>query len=474
MPRLQPFVTKALLLAGAVALAAGPALTGPATAAAHPPPSVPAPDMPEELVVDAPTMPGVTTRCAWPLLATAENLNVAFPDTSSSYWVIPYRFTPGMKLTVKGTFAQARFFSLSTYDNQFSPVTGGPDSLYDAQIQPDNGEQNPYTVPGASYDATYTVTITADGTEGPNPLRAVPPDANGTGYLIFRVYIPTDPNEPAGTPALPAVSVTGAGGVPVTLPPCPNPGGNTVVNALLTAFVYAVAPGPYPDLWPEPLFAHQPPQYEAGFFPNASNEYVSSPVLYQARRIVVVRGRGPQFPDTRGGEPVTGPQDLRYWSMCNNIYAKPYPVVACAADYQTTLDSAGRYTYVVSTPADRPGNATTANGVTWLAWGTNLIGRPAPRDLLLMRNMVPAPGFTHAVQNVPPDGNPDTARDVMGAYYPEAVYCSTTLFEVGGADACFAQAEHPDKPHKPHKPGGPGHGKPGKPAEPGRSGKTGM
>ncbi|MER6314797.1 hypothetical protein ABT237_13635 [Streptomyces sp. NPDC001581] len=157
--------------------------------------------------------------------------------------------------------------------------------------------------------------------------------------------------------------------------------------------------------------------------------------------------------------------------MCNNIYAKPYPVAACAADYQTTLDSAGRYTYVVSTPADRPGNATTANDVTWLAWGTNLIGRPAPRDLLLMRNMLPAPGFTHAVQNVPPDGNPDTARDVMGAYYPEAVYCSTTLFEVGGADACFAQAEHPDGPHKP---GGPGHGKPGKPAEPGRSGKTGM
>ena len=52
--------------------------------------------------------------------------------------------------------------------------------------------------------------------------------------------------------------------------------------------------------------------------------------------------------------------------MCNNDGVFPYPVIACAGDFQTKLDEDQYYTYVVSTdpaPAD----------TTWLPWGrTNL------------------------------------------------------------------------------------------------------
>jgi hypothetical protein len=104
---------------------------------------------------------------------------------------------------------------------------------------------------------------------------------------------------------------------------------------------------------PEALF-FLPFMAAEGAFPNVFNAYVSAVVKYQPGRIVVVRGQAPRFPDTRNGVPVTTPQDLRYWSLCNNNHAFPYPVVDCKADFQTARDSQGFYTYIVATPEDIP------------------------------------------------------------------------------------------------------------------------
>ena len=66
------------------------------------------------------------------------------------------------------------------------------------------------------------------------------------------------------------------------------------------------------------------------------------------------------------GPAFDGQIQARYWSICNNDGVFPYPVIACAGDFQTELDKDQYYTYVVSTdpaPAD----------TTWLPWGpTNL------------------------------------------------------------------------------------------------------
>ena len=45
-----------------------------------------------------------------------------------------------------------------------------------------------------------------------------------------------------------------------------------------------------------------------------------------------MRGKAPTFPDTRAGQPVTGNEQVRYWSMCTNEYRKPYPVSFCKRD----------------------------------------------------------------------------------------------------------------------------------------------
>jgi hypothetical protein len=110
-----------------------------------------------------------------------------------------------------------------------------------------------------------------------------------------------------------------------------------------------------------------------------------------------------------------------------------FPVTACKADYQVALDAQGYYNFVVSTLADKPSNATAAHGVTWLDWGpTNVPGA------LILRNMLPAAGFHHAVQDVPKQATPQLAAQVMGAYYPQAVYCTTAQFEAGGPPSCFS------------------------------------
>jgi hypothetical protein len=174
------------------------------------------------------------------------------------------------------------------------------------------------------------------------------------------------------------------------------------------------------------------------------NAYVSAVVKYQPGRIVVVQGQAPLFPDTRNGVPVTAPQDLRYWSLCNNNHAFPYPVVDCKADFQTARDSQGFYTYIVATPEDVPANAATDPTVTRLQWGSKDVD-----NALLLRNMLPAAGFGASVQDAQQAGcstetksfgdSVTCTKDIMKAYYPEARYWDKRVYEAGGWQTCVSQ-----------------------------------
>jgi hypothetical protein len=123
------------------------------------------------------------------------------------------------------------------------------------------------------------------------------------------------------------------------------------------------------------------------------------------------------FPKTHVGGSTSDPAfdgqiQARYWSMCNNDGVLPYPVIACAGDFQTKLDKDQYYTYVVSTdpaPAD----------TTWLPWGpTNL-----PVTLIL-RGI----SFDPKYETIPSD------------YYPQGVICAKTVLTIQGWQGCFAAA----------------------------------
>lgn len=212
----------------------------------------------------------------------------------------------------------------------------------------------------------------------------------------------------------------------------------------------------------QPIFVV--PQNTGGLFANPANQYIAAGDLhFEPGRIVVVHGRAAIFPNTYEGTsifvPANGPGaiELRYWSMCNNIEAVPYPVVQCAADYATNLDGDGSYTYVLSADESGADPPTPPPWVpadaTWLPWGST-----SEPNILILRNMLPSAGFDQTVQGAfaagctvdnqagTPVPGPDLAaagrcaRKVMDAYYPVAAYCQQDLFIAQGWRGCFAAA----------------------------------
>jgi len=154
--------------------------------------------------------------------------------------------------------------------------------------------------------------------------------------------------------------------------------------------------------------------------------------------VIVVRGKAPTGPS--GTSPAPWPQpslQLRYWSLCNNIYRKPWPVVAnpqrggrvdygCAADDATTLDAEGNYAFVVA-PEGRQ-RAVEAAGGTFVPLSAT---QPRARQLLILRNMLPNDDFAEAVQDAPQNGDPASAARAMGEFYPRAYRCTLAQFKTG-------------------------------------------
>jgi len=419
------------------------------TVGSAPPTSGPAP-------VAGPTAaPG--TACGWPSKADKATLNVAYPDTAATYWATSYVLAPGESLQLRGRYPDARYASLITY----GPNGDAIGVLTDQDIQPDPGGTNPFRGGGPAGGA-YTATVRGDGQKAPNTVTAAAPSstqpvstapfstATGTsaapdragrstmvgtgtagaigvvsGTILYRVYLSHTAGDPTGGAGLPAIEVVHADGSTTNVATCANPGANPAALAIIDANGPATnTPAPA-----QPVFI-RPKAGSANLYPNPDNVYVVTILHHTPGKVVVVRGRAPTFPNTAKGAKVTGTEQVRYWSLCTDAYAKPYPVSFCVADQDVVIGADGLYTFVVSTVADRPANATAANGVTWLDWGDTTVD-----NLLLMRHMLAAKDFTESAINLAPG---TLASTTMGPYAPAGVYCDASTFAQGGPAACPA------------------------------------
>jgi hypothetical protein len=394
--------------------------------------------------------------CAWATRADDETLNIAYPDAAATYWGLAYDLAPGETLELHGSFPAARYASFITYH----PTGGAIDVLTDRDIEPDPGSENPFAGGDPLADRDYTVVLRADGDDGPNVILAgdegapssstlpadggtattappvtLPPDLEPAhvlgsggddglkGSILYRVYVPEDAADPTGGAGLPEVAVVDPDGKARPVPTCAAPGPNPVGEALVEAYGPATdRPAPA-----TPVFV-RPAAGAARLFPNPDNVYIASIAAYEPGRIVVIRGTAPTFADPPGGRPIGSGEQVRYWSLCTNEYRKPYPVSHCVLDRDVVLDDGGRYTIVVSTPDDRPPNATAEEGVTWLDWGSTDVD-----NLLLLRHMLADPGFDESAINVEPG---TLASTTMGDYAPVGTYCESSAFASGGAAAC--------------------------------------
>lgn len=397
--------------------------------------------------------------CAWPIELSPEGIgNTLGPDNLARYWAMPFE-KQYETMTIKGTYPNARYFSFVAYDTNSDKIpvdAAGGVALHDVDIAPDPGSVNPFVKPGGS-NGTYTVTISRTGLTSGNTIKF----SSDFAWVALRLYVPdADPSlggqSLMGGVPLPTLFVT-ENGTSRKLEPC------SPVNKLtdVAAFNQTLFPPgfdligdegtPSSDrLWFAPPIV--PPPI---LMPNPDNKYIimMPGKNYQPGRIIVIHGKAPGFPDTFNGSPIWVPSrgfrtvDMRYWSVCNNDFALPIPVVNCTADLTTNLE--GRfYTIVISDDLLRP--RWLRHDINWLPWGDEQYPK-----LVFSRNMLPAPNFPFAIQNaiaagctfdftmpfIPDrsavDNAGQCAQQVMGDYYPKAVWCNKSTFVRGGWQACI-------------------------------------
>jgi hypothetical protein len=394
--------------------------------------------------------------CAWPVEIALDVLNIGYPDTNVSYFVLPYLLSPGESIVVEGAYPFTRFFSLLTYYRDLSDQGTGLELLGwlpDHAIAPDPGSTNPavdLNAPDDPAQRQWTVRITgtasvsttsalATPVDGPNVIPAMPADIeNVIGVMAMRIYVPQDPADHTGGVGLPTLTLEDDSGGSRTLTECTAAERETWEAFFLPFWDQLVQEAPR---LPLPPSADAQPEWVQTSFPglgtNPDNRYLMAPIAWESGRIVVIRGQAPTFPDTRAGDSPAMPTDVRYWSFCTGANVIRMPTASCAYDFGIPIAADGTYTVVVSQPEDQPANATVEEGVAWMQVG----GDPEQPDLLFLKHLLPSDNFYDQSIWAVPEGVVGAAQDIMGPYYPQIAYCDTATFEEGGAEACFAAGE---------------------------------
>lgn len=411
--------------------------------------------------------------CSWLSHEDPELMNVFFPDTQAHYWLGVFAIPPGGELLLEGEFPHARYMSFNLYDPTLAPFEG----INDVSIVPDAGSVNPF-VPGAARDGDarrYTLRIVAEAApedpaqRAPNTLYAgiegIPVPG---GVIMYRIYVPDEGASLAGNVDLPDFRYFLPGGSELPVPDAcaflEQTRLGSGLNAQLASMNLSVAPIPLSPT--DPLDwkrFHNPlltvvertgpvigdlPIYDTlrglaldsglqgGFMSNRDNAYIAAAINNSAGELLVFGAQAPTTPHTYQGAPVMAAAQLRYLSICT-VDFPTQRYWDCLYDEQLQRDGQDRYLVVISHADERPANARPECGVTWLNWG------PLSAAAVILRNMLPAPGFLQAVQQIEAL---DTEREVMQAYYPYGTYTDRAAFEAlsidpqGGADTCRVDA----------------------------------
>ena len=338
--------------------------------------------------------------------------NFGDPDANAGYWAKSYLTVPGGGLIIRGTFPTARYMNFTVYRN----TTAIPSAhIYDAEIQPSTGV-NPFQ-PGVKGTGTYELRVlnqAAPAKPAPNTLYT------GAGpftelELVFRVYDPTDPSDPAGSPALPQITPT-VSGIPLRPLGACTGSGLLVAQPRPTVFASAAEPA-----WTKSTVT--------SLYPDPDSAYLGVLLDASGGPLVVMRARLPVFPNTNAGVPPwESGQQVRYWSLCSNTLS--LTLVGCVGDFQAVQDG-GVGTFVVSTPANRPANATAAHGINWIPFGTGAT------DLFFYRQVLASPSFAQSIANAPASGS---LASTMGSYLPQIAYCTEAEWAAAGASGCLGSA----------------------------------
>ena len=409
--------------------------------------------------------------CFWIGPVTIDAFNTAYPDEGAIYWPTVFKFPTDeadSHLEITGKYPEARYMSYHSYTEGSAPY----DHLNDIGIVPDSGTQNPFITGSFAPDQTYTIKVyprEQPETAPANTLYLGSPDKISSTPIILRNYVSEIEGDPSGGAGLPEVVLVRANGDRVegeTLcallnsPPVGDPDryvsapviprevyDKMIHNREVRDSILKTKQEEWIIFWGprvgitrlmspalsgmiKKLARWGVVKKTSGFFANFDNEYVSMYITEEFGEITVLKGKLPLTPATgAAGADVSG-FDMRYWSLCTNEGLATTRFTDCVYDSKVTVDEEQNYTIVISKPGNRPANATEECGVTWMDFGEKGDGAGNEMiSILILRNMLHNPGFTHAVQNIPRVGD---EKLTMGAYLPIPEYTDQASFEARG------------------------------------------
>jgi hypothetical protein len=422
------------------------------------------------------------SSCFWSEPINREQSNSQFPDSGATYWYSAVVVPDGATVRLRGEFPHARYASYMAYGAD--PVTGDSgtpfDGLADVSIIPDEGSTNPFEVGADRTVAQRSYEVELVGEHAPantaeraaNTLYGVPAGEPTEGdraqELIYRVYVPDEGRNLLGDTGLPELELELADGsietgeaacatlqaateLPVDALPSLTEDSYATLRALgeqpthpaqlpvvFTRFFnarHATFSTFYAGTDREPELAAVDATPFGGYYSNLDNQYVLA-VFDRAlgpdpegASVAVITGIAPSTPRTRAGAETMEQADLRYWSVCQNESSVTTRVADCLYDEQVPRGPDGRYTIVVSRPEDRPDNATPDCGVGWLDWGPgDGVDRPE-YGLVIVRHMLPSPGFGATIANV---AEPGDEAAVLDEVLPSGTYETPDDFEARG------------------------------------------
>lgn len=405
---------------------------------------------------DASTQP---RDCGWVTRSDPNLLNILYPDSHATYWVAELPIPPGGEVWLDGRYPHSRYMSFNLYNPRLEPL----DALADVEISPASGSQQPFALGAARYaePRDYHVRVIAGlkpdtaAEREPNTLYSFQTlgeqkQASPLAIVIYRLYVEDQGYDITGGAGLPKISFKLPSGQILTgteacslLEKAPQLPAATALNNSNPPIETQPNTAAFKQLQWLKFFDLQgsqanrfnatpigPPLAGAlgqgaansgGFASNVHNNYIYATGSQSLGEVVAIRALFPSAPHTQDGATVMGDGQLRYWSLCTNE-ANSQRYVDCVYDEQVTRTSGGQSIVLVSRPDERPANATSECGVTWLNWG------PFTNTLLIYRHMLPRADFAHAIQRIPgPAGAHE--QDSMGAYFPSGLHLSRLEFE---------------------------------------------
>jgi hypothetical protein len=369
------------------------------------------------------------TPCTWGqgYRNSIPGLIPGFIDSNATYWAYGFDLNAqNVQKTIRfsGQFPYARYMSLVAYDKAGSTI----DQLYDFQIQPLPGQQNPY-LPGVDRSVSnraYEAWLVPQGSSRiGQPNTIVVPAGAKTVVVLLRVYLPDRGRSIDGDAGLPKIEAFDD---------------RTRQSTACPRWSYPLPANTFARLNVEPYVRQSTIQsYRVtgeGYQPNATNPYLWAPLRSQTSEVAVLRYRVPATPKTfAGGGTFTPTTPVRYWSICLTN-GNTSGTIACLADEQVIKDKDNWVTLVVGPDSLR--NIAKSRNLNFLA-----LQNRNTKPILIFRQILPAASYAYQFTKVPPtkfdNPNPTPAAIVKAQasqylveYAPKGIYCNFPAFRQGG------------------------------------------